>query len=107
MTAASKYGSLWKLHCRDSLVRQARFPWREADALEEELGKRTREGRRGMGPGDYTRVAEITSGRTTAQQGLATTCKDLVHDLPGGTGRAMVWRMSPYEQRRRGNALPD
>jgi hypothetical protein len=29
-----------------------------------------------MGPGAYTRIAEIMSGRAISQQGLATTCKD-------------------------------
>jgi len=29
-----------------------------------------------MGPVAYTRIAEIMSGRATAQQGLAITCKD-------------------------------
>ena len=31
-----------------------------------------------MGPSTYARIAEITSGRTIFQQGLATTCKDLL-----------------------------
>ena len=37
---------------------------------------------RGKGPGDSTRIAEIaeiTSGRSFAQQGLTATCKDLLH----------------------------
>jgi hypothetical protein len=29
-----------------------------------------------MGPGDAIRMAEITSGRYSFQQGLTTTCKD-------------------------------
>ena len=33
--------------------------------------------RRGIGPSTYTRVAEIMSGRTVSQQGLAATCEDL------------------------------
>ena len=37
---------------------------------------RIRGARRGMGPSTYARIAEITSGRAIAQQGLATTCKD-------------------------------
>ena len=32
-----------------------------------------------MGPGNYSRVAEITSGRATTQQGLTATCKDRAH----------------------------
>ncbi len=31
---------------------------------------------RGRGPGTYTQIAELTSGRTICQQGLATTCED-------------------------------
>jgi hypothetical protein len=30
-----------------------------------------------MGPGNYTKIAEIMSGRAIFQQGLATTCEDL------------------------------
>lgn len=60
-----------------------------------------------MGPGAHARVAEIMSGRAIMQQGLTTTCKDRGHDgTTGGPGRMVVWRMSPYERRRRGNALP-
>ena len=106
MTAAPKYGSLWKLHRRDNLVRRARFPWREAGAPEEELGTCTLGGRRGKGPCSYGRVAEIMSGRAIFQRGLATTREDLAHDFTGGARRRTVWRMSPYERRRRGNSLP-
>src|SRR5271166_4431261 len=107
MTAAPKYGSLWKLHCRDTSVRRARFPWCEAGVLEEEMNKCTRGGRRGMGPGACAGVAEIMSGRTVVQHGLTNTCKDLTHNgTTGGVRRVTVRRMSPYEQRRRGNALP-
>jgi hypothetical protein len=52
-------------------------------------------------------LAEITSGRACAQQGLAATCKDRPSEAmlkPGGGPQ--VWRMSRYERRRRGNALP-
>src|SRR5271169_5198451 len=34
---------------------------------------------RGKGPGDSTRIAEITSGRSFSQQGLTATCKDPLH----------------------------
>jgi hypothetical protein len=106
MTAAPKYGSLWKLHSRDTPVRRAPFPVREAGALEEELGESTRGGRRGMGPSAYARGVGIMSGRASSQQGLATTCKDPATDgTTVGAGRDEVWRMSPYERRRRGNAL--
>lgn len=52
-------------------------------------------------------LAEITSGRACAQQGLAATCKDHASEAkPKPGGGQQVWRMSPYERRRRGNALP-
>ena len=53
-------------------------------------------------------LAEITSGRAISQQGLVATCKDSPYgrNAEGGE-RDLVWRMSPYERRRRGNALPD
>jgi len=52
-------------------------------------------------------LAEITSGRACAQQGLAATCKDCPSEAMPKPGRGQqVWRMSPYERRRRGNALP-
>ncbi len=82
MTAAPKYGSLWKLHCRDSFAGRARFPWREADVLGEEMSECIRGTWRGMGPSAYARIAEIMSGRIISQQGLATTCKDLVYEGP-------------------------
>jgi hypothetical protein len=48
----------------------------EAVTLWEETGESTREASRGKGPGTYGWIAEIASGRTTNQQGLATTCED-------------------------------
>jgi len=51
--------------------------------------------------------AEITSGRACAQQGLAATCEDHPREaMPKPGGGQQVWRMSPYERRRGGNALP-
>jgi hypothetical protein len=76
MTAAPKYGSLWKSHRRDNFVCRTRFPWREANVPEEEAGKCTRETQRSMGPSTYARIAEIMSGRAVSQQGLVTTCED-------------------------------
>src|SRR5512135_3910982 len=46
------------------------------------------------------------SGTTILQQGLTTTCKDPRISLVESDGRSLVGRMSPYERRRRGNALP-
>jgi len=61
-----------------------------------------------MDPSTCTRVVEIMSGRTNPQQGLVTTCKDYVYNvIIEGTWRGLVWRMSQYERRRGGNALPD
>jgi hypothetical protein len=52
------------------------------------------------------RLAEITSGRAISQQGLAATCKDPpTKATTVGGGRVMVWRMSLYERRRKGNAF--
>jgi len=68
----------------------------EAVTLWEETDKGTREASRGKGPGTYVRIAEITSGRTNSQQGLATTCKDpLIEAEAEDRGRVLVWRMSP------------
>lgn len=65
---------------------------------------------RAAGAGVQTRregSAEITSGRACAQQGLAATCKDRASEaMPKPRGGQQVWRMSRYERRRRGNALP-
>lgn len=53
------------------------------------------------------RLAETTSGRACAQQGLAATCKDRPREaMPKPGGGQQVWRMGQYERRRRGNALP-
>jgi hypothetical protein len=43
-----------------------------------------------MGPSAYARIAEIISGRAITQQGLVTTCKDLVCEVYRGTGRDLV-----------------
>ena len=51
--------------------------WREADVSREETGECTGRKWRGMGPSTFTRIAEITSGSTNYQQGLAATCEDL------------------------------
>ena len=79
----------------------------EAVVSWEETGECTRRTSRGMGPSTCTRNSETTSGRAISQQGLATTCKDPSARGTGVGGRVLVWRMSPYERRRRGNALRD
>jgi len=107
MTAASKYGSPRKLPCGGIFARRTRFPWGETGVSGEGMDTCNRGARRGMGPSAYARVAEIMSGRAIRQQGLASTCKDRAcNGEPGGAGRGMVWRMSPYERRRGGNAPP-
>jgi hypothetical protein len=80
-------------------MRRTRCNGGEAVTLWEETdkGTSTREASRGKGPGTYARIAEITSGRTISQQGLAITCKDPLYRETEGRGRVLVWRMSPYE----------
>jgi hypothetical protein len=51
----------------------------EAEAFWEETGRCTGGTLRGRGPSTHARIAEITSGRAISQQGLATTCKDLLY----------------------------
>ena len=46
--------------------------------LQEEASKCTEGTLRGRGPSTYARIAEIMSGKAIFQQGLATTCKDLL-----------------------------
>ncbi len=49
-----------------------------------------------MGPSAYARMAEITSGTTTFQQGLAATCKDPRYMVKTSVReRNVVGRMSP------------
>jgi len=55
---------------------RTRYPWREADVCWEETGMSTSRSWRGTGPSTYAKIAEITSGSTNFQQGLAATCKD-------------------------------
>ena len=93
--------------CGGRFARRTRLLWGEAGVPGEEADMRSQGARRGRGPSAYARIAEIMSGRAIAQQGLATTCKDRAHNgQTGGAGREMVWRMSPYERRRGGNAPP-
>jgi len=107
MTAASKTAPRLKLHCREHAMCETRFTRCEAVVSWEETGECTRRTSRGMGPSTCTRNSETTSGRAISQQRLATTCKDPSARGTGVGGRVLVWRMSPYERRRRGNALRD
>src|SRR5882672_10334224 len=69
----------------------------KADDVGEETGRCTRRPAGIMAQASWERLAEITSGKAIAQQGLAATCKDHrveVGDTTSGW-RVVVWRMSP------------
>jgi hypothetical protein len=76
MTAAPKKKPLLKLHCRDRVVSRTSSPYGEAVADREETSESTGKSLRGRGPGAYTKIVEIMSGRANCQQGLTTTCED-------------------------------
>jgi hypothetical protein len=44
-----------------------------------------------MGPSTYARIAEITSGTSILQQGLAATCKDSSYRLRLKAARGVWW----------------
>jgi hypothetical protein len=94
--------------CRDEVWRRPGPNAGKANVLREVTGACT-SGAAGVGV--QTRgegLAEITSGRACAQQWLAASCKDQPSEAkPKPGGGQQVWRMSPYERRRRGNALPE
>ncbi len=106
MTAAPKL-SLDGSSCRGCAWRRPGPNAGKANVLGEATGACTLGA---AGVGVQTRgegLAEITSGRACAQQGLAATCKDHPREaMPKLGGGQQVWRMSRYERRRRGNALP-
>ncbi len=88
--------------CRmEYLARRTRFHWGESDVCWEEAGECTSRAPRGMGPSTYTRIAEITSGRSHFQQGLTATCEDreeeLMQSRRGGFGIGTWARMSCEE----------
>ena len=95
-----------KLYCME--IQCAERPiWEWAAAVfREESSRYTGRTLRGKGPSAYVRIAEIMSGTAIFQQGLTTTCKDPRISFVESDGRNLVGRMSPYERRRRGNALP-
>ena len=95
-----------KLHCRD--IQCAERPiWGWAAAVfREESSRCTGRTLRGKGPGADVRITALMSGTAILQQGLTTTCKDPRISFVESDGRSLVGRMSPYERRRRGNALP-
>jgi hypothetical protein len=106
MTAAPKYrpdGS----SCRSIACRRPAPKPGKANVLGEATGACTL-GAAGVGVQTHREgLAETKSGRACAQQGLAATCKDHPCEaMPKPGGGQQVWRMSPYERRRGGNALP-
>jgi hypothetical protein len=77
----------------------------KADDKEEETGMSTPWTAGVWGQASGERFAEIMSGRTICQQGLTATCKDCRYKAKAEIRqRWVVWRMSQYERRRRGNA---
>ncbi len=81
-----------KLYCGDSLVCRTSL----SRVRPKPFGKKrvgTEGAPRGRGPGTYTQIAELTSGRTICQQGLATTCKDPPDEVNEVGGRHVVWRL--------------
>jgi hypothetical protein len=104
MTAASKDAPRVEVTSRGFLACPTPSCWVKADVFQAETGY-TGKTRRGMGPSAYTKTAEITSGTTNSQQGLAATCKDWPEEHKAKPGRGIsVGRMSQYERRRPGNA---
>jgi hypothetical protein len=95
-----------KLLCRDTQCAERPIWGWVAAVFREESSKRTGRTLRGKGPGADVRITAIMSGTTILQQGLTTTCKDPRISFVESDGRSLVGRMSPYERRRRGNALP-
>jgi hypothetical protein len=107
MTAAPKMSPDGS-SCRGIAMRRPGPNAGKANVLREATGACT-SGAAGVGV--QTRregLAEITSGRACAQQGLTATCEDHPSEaMPKPGGGQQVWRMSRYERRRRGNALPE
>ena len=95
-----------KLHCRDTQCAERPIWGWAAAVFREESSRCTGRTLRGKGPGADVRITAIMSGTTILQQGLTTTCKDPRISFVESEGRSLVGRMSPYERRRRGNALP-
>ena len=109
MTTTAKRGSRMKsLEAGKSWHADPPSPVGKADVVGEETAISTSRATAVRVQASRERLAEITSGRAISQQGLAATCKDSPagRQAEGGE-RDLVWRMSPYERRRRGNALRD
>jgi len=96
----------YRSHCAGRCGRRPFSEYGKAEILWEETGKSTMEATAAWGQASTERDAEITSGRTTSQQGLVATCKDPPYKVkPKAEERDVVWRMGPYERRGSGNAL--
>jgi hypothetical protein len=108
MTAASKYSVPTEVAVGNKASRRPCLHWGKAIVLGEETGTCTLGAAEAGVQTRRERSAEITSGRACAQQGLTATCKDHPSEaMPKPGGGQQVWRMSLYERRRRGNALPE
>lgn len=98
MTAAPISAPRRNCYGGDKSVRPTVFSSVKAGVLGEGMDKRSQGARRGMGPSACTRIAEIMSGRTISQQGLAATCKDPAHkaqaEAQGGVWSGAWVRMS-------------
>ena len=78
----------------------------KAEVAREETGRSTSRAAGVQVQASREGLVEVTSGRAISQQGLAATCEDPPTEAEAeGGGRDLVWRMSPVERRRRGNAL--
>jgi hypothetical protein len=99
MTAAPKKKPLLKLHCRDRVVSRTSSPYGEAVADREETSESTGKSLRGRGPGTYTKIAEIMSGRGQLSAGTDDNLRRPLGIRTTEVGwRHLVWRMSQYER---------
>ena len=77
MPAAARYSAVLKSLHGELRERRPGHSVGKAEVLWEETGRSTRGDAEVGGQASKERFTEITSGRATIQQGLATTCKDL------------------------------
>jgi hypothetical protein len=80
MPAAARYSAVLKSLHGEMRERRPGHSVGKAEVLGEETGRSTRGDAEVGGRASKERHAEITSGRATIQQGLATTCKDLPNE---------------------------
>ena len=78
----------------------------KADALWEEMGICTIGANRGMGPGIQGRISRDNAGKGHLPAGACGNLQRPADQAEAeGSRRVLVWRMSPYERRRGGNAF--